>query len=47
MKPPKNHNRHINMPARSDVAYLYFKIVAIHTLALSRILNIAPQQKSP
>ena len=35
IKPPKNPNRHTNMPAISDVAYLYFKIVAFHTLAFS------------
>ncbi|HIC7208810.1 hypothetical protein [Burkholderia stabilis] len=27
MTPPKNHNRHINMPASARGAYCYFKIV--------------------
>ncbi|MFJ1211579.1 hypothetical protein [Burkholderia pyrrocinia] len=36
MKPPKNHNRHINMPASSHDAYWYFKIV---TLGASEFLQ--------
>jgi len=47
MKPPNILNRHINMPAIDDAAYLYFKIMARGTSACSRHPDIALQQKCP